>query len=349
MASTYSSNLRLELMATGEKSGTWGSITNGNLGTLLEEAIGGVANVVHDNTASYTLTTANGAIDEARNAVLVVTGVLTANRELITPAIEKTYIVFNNTSGGFSLSVGPSGGSKVTVDNGSKVLIYVDGTNANYAVNAFGTDLAVADGGTGASTAAGARTNLDVPGLNTNNTFNGDITLGSNQDMYFNGATDAAAVGNGTNGFNAVVIEESQVSVQQSDQSNILCTKASSPASNTYIVFRINGSGFGSISYDGASGTNYNTSSDANLKRNIRPTQENGIAWVKSLQVRDFEWVADGKPDTGLVAQEVQDIFPLAVSEMGDGTLGYDPSKLVPRLIRALQQAIERIEALEGA
>ena len=76
MPSTYSTNLRFELMATGEKSGTWGTISNTNIGTLIEQAISGVANVAHDDSANYSLTTGNGTADEARNAVVRITGCL---------------------------------------------------------------------------------------------------------------------------------------------------------------------------------------------------------------------------------------------------------------------------------
>jgi len=90
MPSNYSTSLRLELMADGEKSGTWGTITNTNLGTLIEQGVAGVASVAHDDSASYTLTTNNGSSDEARNAVVLMTGALTADREVIVPDVDKS-------------------------------------------------------------------------------------------------------------------------------------------------------------------------------------------------------------------------------------------------------------------
>ena len=68
MASTYSNSLRLELMGTGEQAGTWGSTTNRNLGTLLEQAISGVQTVTI--TGNTTLTTNDGQVDQSRNMVL---------------------------------------------------------------------------------------------------------------------------------------------------------------------------------------------------------------------------------------------------------------------------------------
>ena len=68
MSSTYSPNLRLELIANGEQSGTWGNTTNTNLGTLLEQAITGITTIAMSDV-DVTLTTTNGATDQARSAV----------------------------------------------------------------------------------------------------------------------------------------------------------------------------------------------------------------------------------------------------------------------------------------
>jgi hypothetical protein len=122
-------------MADGEKSGTWGTITNTNLGTLLEQAVTGVASVTHDNSASYTLTTNNGSTDEARNAVVLMTGTLTAAREVIVPDVDKVYIFKNGTSGGYDLTFKTSGGSGVTIPNGRAAIVYVDASTG--AVNAI--------------------------------------------------------------------------------------------------------------------------------------------------------------------------------------------------------------------
>lgn len=135
MASTYSDRLRIELIATGEQSGIWGDTTNTNLGTLIEEAIAGVATITMTD-ANYTLTEANGATDQARQAVLVLTGTLSANRDVIAPAEQKVYIVKNSTTGGYSTTIKTSGGSGYAVANGATVLVYCDGTNFHLAADA---------------------------------------------------------------------------------------------------------------------------------------------------------------------------------------------------------------------
>jgi hypothetical protein len=130
MASTYSPNLRLELIGTGEQQGTWGSTTNTNLGTLLEEAIGGYVSVTVTDGADTTLTTSNGSADQSRNMVINLAGALTATRNVICPAIEKLYVVKNATTGGFAVTFKVSGQTGVSVPNGSTYFLYVDGTDA---------------------------------------------------------------------------------------------------------------------------------------------------------------------------------------------------------------------------
>lgn len=156
MASTYSPNLRLELIGTGEQQGTWGVTTNTNLGTLIEEAIGGYVAVPVTDGADTVLTANNGAADQSRNMTLNLTGTLTAARNVICPAIEKVYIVKNSTSGGFDVTLKVSGQTGVAIPNGATWVIYVDGTDARQATGS------VASGGTGASDAATARTNLGL-------------------------------------------------------------------------------------------------------------------------------------------------------------------------------------------
>ena len=133
MVSTYSTGLRTELQVTGENSGTWGTITNTNFSQVFEFAIAGVyAKTLTD--ADTTLTNIDGpqtqANNESRQNTLILTGTLSATRVVQFPATQKTYMVYNNTSGGHALTLrlGASG-STMSVVNGKMRIVATDGTN----------------------------------------------------------------------------------------------------------------------------------------------------------------------------------------------------------------------------
>lgn len=154
MASTYSTNLALELIGTGDQSGTWGTTTNTNLGTLLEQAISGYVTQAITDGADTTITIPNGATGVARNMALELTGALTAARNLIVPANKKLYFIYNNTTGGFAVTVKVSGLTGVSVPNGAKVILVCNGTDIVAATNyqtslTLGSALPAASGGTG--------------------------------------------------------------------------------------------------------------------------------------------------------------------------------------------------------
>jgi hypothetical protein len=132
MASTYSTDLKLELMATGENSGTWGTKTNTNL-ELLQQAIAGYQLITLTST-NTTLVMTDATISNARNAVIKFSGTLSANSTVyVASGIEKTYIADNATTGSYTLALNQVGGSSViwgAADRGHKI-IYLDGTNAN--------------------------------------------------------------------------------------------------------------------------------------------------------------------------------------------------------------------------
>ena len=114
-------------MGNGEDSGTWGSITNTNW-NLAEQAIAGVQTITMAN-ANYTLTDLNGVSDEARNMVLVVTGTNSGIYQVIAPLAPKFYVISNQTTGGYAITVGGATGSIVTVPNGTTVQVYCNGTS----------------------------------------------------------------------------------------------------------------------------------------------------------------------------------------------------------------------------
>ena len=134
MASTYSTSLRIELQATGENSGTWGTITNNNFSQSLEFAIAGVVDVACGDAAVTTLTNADGpqsqANNQARNAHIRLTGAHTDVRIAQFPATQKIYLISNATTGGFAMTARlGAAGNTLSIANGTTRLVSTDGTN----------------------------------------------------------------------------------------------------------------------------------------------------------------------------------------------------------------------------
>ena len=187
MASTYTANLKLELIPTGAQSGQWGATTNVNLGSNssvqsgVEQAIVGKAQLPSGdfvaNVATYTLADTN-ATQTARAFYLEITATLSAAGTVNVPSINKPYLIFNNSVGGFAVTVkvtGIAGG--VSVPNGKKTWVYTDTTNNVVAAIdylpslALGTPLPPSSGGTGTSdsTGTGALVLANTPTLITPN------------------------------------------------------------------------------------------------------------------------------------------------------------------------------------
>lgn len=199
MASTYSSDLRIELIANGEQSGTWGSTTNNNLGTLIEDAISGMVTVTV-TSAAQALTALNGAADEARCAALEVVVAAGANCSIYAPPVTKIYVV-KNTSLLYNVTVyantGPlppnstiAAGVGVVVPPDKTMLIRCDTVNMLDCVSHLGsltlnTALPAPSGGTGFSSynigdLLYASSNVALAKLASTNTGNVLITNGVN-------------------------------------------------------------------------------------------------------------------------------------------------------------------------
>jgi microcystin-dependent protein len=128
MSSTYTTSLRIQEIGNGEQAGVWGSTTNTNW-MLVEQAIAGVQTITMLN-ADYTLSNLNGFSDEARNMVLVVNGTNSAIRKIVAPLNQsKMYVISNQTTGGYAITVGASTGAYITIPNGVTAQVYTDGTN----------------------------------------------------------------------------------------------------------------------------------------------------------------------------------------------------------------------------
>jgi hypothetical protein len=157
MPSTYTSSLRLVLPATGELSNTWGTVFNAGATSLIDSSIAGTSSITM-TAANYTLTSSNGASDEARAMFLVLGGTPGGSYNVIVPAVSKLYFVTNNT--GAAQTVKTSAGTGISVPNGARMTLRCDGTDVLEALTYFGSltlgaALPVASGGTGVTTSTG--------------------------------------------------------------------------------------------------------------------------------------------------------------------------------------------------
>lgn len=203
--STYSTSLKLTLIGDGEQTGTWGQTTNTNLGTLLEEAIVGQTTIIMAN-ADYTLTNLDGVSDEARNAVIIVTGNQNATYSVIVPAVEKLYMVTNNTATLTTVYIKPSGGSTTQVPYGRTMYLYCTGT-AFVALDYVQYAQSIVSGGsitTGAINCASLTSSGAIVGTTVNGTTITASTQFSGPGTGLTGTASSLTAGN-VNGIVAVV------------------------------------------------------------------------------------------------------------------------------------------------
>ena len=154
MASTFSPNLSIELIGTGDQAGTWGTTTNSNLGTLIEQAISGYVTQAVATGTDTTITIPNGSTGVARNMYIELTGTGGASTNLIVPANKKLYFIFNNSTGAVTVKV--SGQTGVSVPTGKKMVLVSNGTDivnglnyiADFGTNSFTVTNLTASSGT---------------------------------------------------------------------------------------------------------------------------------------------------------------------------------------------------------
>jgi len=333
MASTYSA-LKIQLMATGENSGTWGNVTNVNLGTALEEAIVGSENVTF-SSANVTLTlTDTNASQTARNLRLNLTGTTGGARDLIVPAIEKLYIVNNGCADTVTIKV--TGQTGIPVPTGKTLFVYNNGTDCVNAIThltslTLASALPIGSGGTGVTTAA----------------TNGQLLIGNGSGFTLAGVTGTS---------NQIVVTNGSGSI----------TLSTPQAINTASSVQFGSFGVGTAA-SGTTGeiraTNNVTafySSDRKFKENIKPI-EGALDKVMAIGGKTFDWTdayitehggEDGyfvnKADFGVIAQDVQAVFPQAVRTREDGSLAVDYEKLSALAFAAIKELSEKVEKLGG-
>ena len=196
MASTASPSLKLELMGTGDQSGTWGTTTNTNLGTLLEQAITGYEAIAKVGTGDLTLTNTDYALNQNRNAIIEITGTPGGAFNVIVPLAEKLWVFKNATDG--AMTVKGSSGTTVTIAVGASAWVFCDGTNVRDAIATYFKS----------TSTAFSPTTSDGQALGTTSLMWSDLFLASggvinfnNGDVTITHSTDALAFAGASNGY----------------------------------------------------------------------------------------------------------------------------------------------------
>ena len=324
MASSYSTDLKLELMVTGENAGTWGDKTNTNL-NLVQQAIAGYQEVSIAGGAQTTaLVMTDATISNARNAVIKFTGTITGNQIVTIPdSIEKVYTLINGTSGAHTVQFKTVSGTGFTFSATEKnaVLVYADGTNVVEVSNQLaglvvGTDVQAYDAQL-----------ADIAGLAVTD---GNFIVGDGSNFVAeSGATARASLSLDTG--NDVQFDSFGVGTAASG------TTGEIRATNDVTAFY---------------------SSDVALKENITNIPD-PLEAIKKLNGVLFDWKKDyidqrggedgyfvRKKDVGVIAQEVEKVLPEAVAERPDGIKAVKYDRLTCLLIEAVKKLSAQVEVL---
>ena len=261
MADTFSTSLRLRLQESGANDSAWGSLANTTF-QMVEASIAGRAAVTHDDTANYTLTTANGTADEARQMILNIGGALGAARNVVCPTTNKLYVVKNATTGGFAVTLKTTAGSGISIPNGKTMILFCDGTNVVEALDQIVGNLAI--GGTLAVTGA-------ITGTASGNLVSGGA-LGTPSSGTLTSCTGLPVAGGGTGvatfAVNGVLYGNTATNIlvtAQGAANSILTANAGAPAFsqtptiNTSLTLGVSSSVTGALILAGSGGANKHT------------------------------------------------------------------------------------------
>jgi hypothetical protein len=369
MASTYSA-LKIELIATGEQSGTWGTTTNNNLGNdALGEAITGSANVAFSSAdVTITLTDTN-ASQTARNLRLNLTGTSGGARELILGSgcqIEKLYLINNGLAD--AVTVKNTSGTGITVAAGKSMFVFNNGTNVVDAVTQFNGTIALASGVTGTlpvangGTGATSQTAYAVLAGGTTSTgaYQSIASVGtSGQVLTSNGAGALPTFQTVSGGVTSITGTANQVIASVSTGAVTLSTPQSIGTASS-VQFGSFGVGTAASGTTGEIRATNNVTayySDARLK-DFKGKIPNALDKVHALNGYYFTENAkakelgynNNKQQVGVSAQEVEAVMPEVVTEAPISaeykTVYYD--KLVPLLIEAIKELSDKVKILEA-
>ena len=281
MTSAYTTRIRLTKQGSGDNDSTWGTVLNDEVIDLTDFAIAGYT-TISLTAADVSLTANDGSADQARSAMLELSGILTAARTLYLPAVSKMYVVRNNTSGAYSATVLVNGGTGYAVPQGESAVIYCDAVSVREAASPLVTQFT--------SISTGVLTATSTTGTNAAYTGFVSATNITGVDVSVTGTIKAASVS---------------------------------------VSGNINAAG------------EIASQSDERLKSNIKIIS-GAVDKVKNLQGVTFTFKADNRPSTGLLAQDVQNVMPEAVTQNGD-YLYVSYGNLLGLIVEAIKELDKKI------
>ena len=385
MASTFT-DLGLELMATGENAGTWGTKTNANL-NLVEQLTGGHLDVsIAGSAGTTTLDIDNGALTgTAQQRVIEMTGTISGNRIVTFPVLtENFYFIKNGTTGGHTVQLKAATGSGATVtysttDKGWKI-IYLDGVatntglyqlNDNFSGLVVGTDVQAYDADlTAIGGLAKTDSNIIVGNGSTWVAESGStartslgVAIGSDVQAY---DADLTAIGGLAKTNSNIIVGNGSTWVAESGATARTSLGLGTANNVEFEDTRVDSFGVGTAA-SGTTGeiraTNNVTayySSDKSLKENIKNI-ENPLEKISQINGVTFDWTEDyikehggeddyflRKNDVGVIAQEIEKVLPQVVATREDGTKAVKYDRIVALLIESVKELKKEIELFKN-
>jgi len=386
MASTYSSNFKLEKMATGANANTWGTNTNNNLDVLDAFGAGYLSKSVA-GSANITLSTANAdPAAESSNKTIELTGALTGDIVVFIPAAESQYTFFNNTTGSQTLTIAATGhtANGVVITQGAKTTVYCDGAS-NYNVEISGS--------TDAGSLTGTLNNARLSGVvlaDGSVTITGDLTttanfdLGDNDRIRFGAGNDLQMYHTGSNsiiddtGTGNLQIKGANIQIMKTGGTDDMATFTADGAAALFFAnsekiatttngVHIKNGGLGVGTDAGTTDGQIRAtdditafySSDVALKENIHNI-ESPMDKVQQLNGVLFDWKEDyiknnggedgyfvRKTDVGVIAQDVEKVLPEVVGTRPNGVKAVKYDRLCALLIECVKDLQSQVNDLK--
>jgi hypothetical protein len=326
MASTYTTNIRLEKQGDGENPNTWGLRLNGNVIDLTDEAVAGYAIVTLTTATETSLTVSDGASSKGRSSALEFIGTLEENVTVVMPpSLAKSYYVYNSVTGNGKVLMKPSGGSVVTtvVSAGKAMAVITDGTKIHTIPQVDTENFGSAAQVSVNTSSIGTLESTTLRNNAANVVTTGPTRFNDSVQLNFGTDNDVEVYNNGSN-FYFDVNNQHEILIRDGDDSNA-----------TRFTFAVSAGNFTATG-------DVTAFSDERLKSNIQTLDAE-----KAFEMRGVSFEKDGRSGSGVIAQELEQIAPELVNNDGEyKAVAY--GNIVGYLIEAVKLLKKEVDELKG-